>query len=274
MSGASPQNFVSSNGIGAVSDANLNANTQTDSTAAQLRGFGGAIAGMACMLQGISAPGDGNGGLFYWSNGSGYVDDNLNTIVPFGSSGQGAWLRAGLTAPSGIYLLLTGGTVSGPLVAAGGFSTTNAAVSGTVSGVAFADLVPAGTNTMLEVNVLIGSAVALTTTVTATVASITLPAGAWLLYGNVVTAPASGTTTSLVAAAISTTAATLPTYPNGGALNIASGNSSSTQNFALPLGILYSTGGTYYLVVKAIFAVSTLAAYGFLGAIPITNRAT
>jgi hypothetical protein len=88
------QNSVSVNGVGVVLDTLLNAFVQTDQTAAQLRGFVG-ITGMAVLLQGISAPGDGAGGMFYWNVGTAFVDDNNNTIVPYGAVGQGAWLRAG-----------------------------------------------------------------------------------------------------------------------------------------------------------------------------------
>lgn len=100
MSGSIPSNFVSSNGIGSVSDANLNTLVQTDATAPQLRGFIG-ITGMAVVLQGITAAGDGGGGMFYWSVGS-YSDDNFSVIVPFGAVGQGAWLRAALANPAGL----------------------------------------------------------------------------------------------------------------------------------------------------------------------------
>jgi Chaperone of endosialidase len=94
MSGAGPPvNAVSSNGVGVVPDSLLNAFAQTDATAAQLRGFVG-ISGMAVALQGITAPGDGNAGIFYWSTGN-FTDDNLNTIVPYAAAGQGAWLRCG-----------------------------------------------------------------------------------------------------------------------------------------------------------------------------------
>jgi Chaperone of endosialidase len=99
MSGAgSPVNAVSSNGVGVVPDSLLNAFVQTDATAAQLRGFVG-INGMAAALQGITAPGDGNAGIFYWSTGN-FTDDNLNTIVPYAAAGQGAWLRCGQSFPS------------------------------------------------------------------------------------------------------------------------------------------------------------------------------
>lgn len=95
MSASLPQNSVSANGIGALTDANINAFVQSDPNAPTLRGFVG-ISGMSVMLAGIAAPGDGLGGLFYWSVGSGFVDDNQNIIVPPAAAGQGAWLRAAI----------------------------------------------------------------------------------------------------------------------------------------------------------------------------------
>jgi len=91
MSG-SPSNFVSSNGVGVISDSNLNAIVQTGQTAAILRGFTG-ISGMSVTLPGLSSAGDGGAGLFYWSSGT-YTDNGTTVIVPNGATGQGAWLRA------------------------------------------------------------------------------------------------------------------------------------------------------------------------------------
>jgi hypothetical protein len=92
MSGSSPQNGVSANGSGVVTDALLNAFVQTCNTAATARGFIG-ITGMTITLQGLNAAGDGGGGIFYWSVGN-YTDDGQNTLVPNGAVGQGAWLRS------------------------------------------------------------------------------------------------------------------------------------------------------------------------------------
>lgn len=99
MSGAL-SNVVSINGVGVFSDSQANANTQTTPTANLLRGFVG-LTGMAVMLQGTTAPGDGNAGLFYWNNGSSYVDDGVNVIVPYAAIGQGAWLRAAFPGGAG-----------------------------------------------------------------------------------------------------------------------------------------------------------------------------
>ncbi len=132
MSGSLPANVVSQNGVGAILDANLNAYVQGDPTAPALRGFIG-ITGMSVMLAGITAAGDGNGGFFYWVNGSGFTDDNINTIVPNGSSG-GAWVRAailGLAAAS----LSSPPPIGNVTPNTGAFTSLSA--SGTVSGNGF-----------------------------------------------------------------------------------------------------------------------------------------
>ena len=114
MSASVPSNAVSNNGIGVVGDALLNTFIQTDQTATQLRAFVGR-SGMAVVLQGITAPGDGGGGVFYWNAGS-YTDNNSTVIVPPAAAGQGAWLLVTIAGPSGAYLPLSGGTLTGPLI--------------------------------------------------------------------------------------------------------------------------------------------------------------
>lgn len=91
MSGLPPQLTVYADGPTAVSARQLNTLIQTCQTAAQLRGLIG-ITGMAVGLQGITAPGDGLSGQFYWNTASTAPDDNMNVIVPSGSV-QGAWIR-------------------------------------------------------------------------------------------------------------------------------------------------------------------------------------
>ena len=98
-----PSNFTASNGVGVITDDQLNTLVQVDPTAAYLRGFIGTT-NQAVSLLGITAPGDGLAGTFYWSFGSSYVDDNLNTIVPSGAAGAGAWLRATVASPATVAI--------------------------------------------------------------------------------------------------------------------------------------------------------------------------
>lgn len=117
--------------------------------------------------------------------------------------------------------------------------------------------------------VLVGGAVPLSTGVAANVASISLTAGDWDVRGNIVTVNPGTTVTSLAAGAISPTSATLPTLPNGGAYaQVGPGSTAGTVQ-SLPTGTMrvsIAAPATYYLVTSANFSVSTLSAYGFIGA--------
>ena len=96
MTAPSPQVYVQ--GLSAVTADNLNTFVQTVTTASQLRLLVG-VANMVIYLQGISSPGDGDQGEFYWSVGTGYVDNNYTTIVPTGVT-SGAWVRLSYAAPA------------------------------------------------------------------------------------------------------------------------------------------------------------------------------
>jgi len=115
----------------------------------------------------------------------------------------------------------------------------------------------------------IGSAVSLTTATTANVTSISLTAGDWDVSGNVGFIGAAGTLPTIEIAAIGQTSATLPTSPNGGMYSredIAL-PAASTQIIPIATGrISLASTTTVYLVAQATFSVSTLTAYGFIGA--------
>lgn len=87
-----PTNTVAVNGLADISDDQLNTYLQTDQTVAQLRQFVG-LAGMAVIIQGLSAPGDGGSALYYWNAGA-YTDNGSSVIVPPAAAGEGAWLRS------------------------------------------------------------------------------------------------------------------------------------------------------------------------------------
>lgn len=75
----------------AVTGDNLNTFVQTAETASQLRTITG-LSGMAMLLQGIEAPGDGLGGFFYWNGAATASDDNSDVLVP-NAMVAGAWMR-------------------------------------------------------------------------------------------------------------------------------------------------------------------------------------
>ncbi len=115
-----------------------------------------------------------------------------------------------------------------------------------------------------------GATVALTSTVTADVLSISLTAGDWDVSGNVLFSLAAGTTVTAQQGGISLTSATLPA---GGLSNDRSGFSgmTATADYASQqtLGVVrvsIASTTTVYLVARAEFAVSTMDAYGFIGA--------
>src|SRR5579863_1773955 len=95
---AAPALNVFVQGQGAATADNLNTFEQTCVSVAQLRAFVGAR-GVQVSLRGITTPGDGGAGTFFWSASSTAADDGVNTIVPSGNA-QGAWIRlAGMTKP-------------------------------------------------------------------------------------------------------------------------------------------------------------------------------
>jgi hypothetical protein len=117
--------------------------------------------------------------------------------------------------------------------------------------------------------ILQGSAVGLTTTVTANVTSISLTSGIWdvsVLCGFNGTLTTAGT---LIKAAISTTSASIPAGSlgnnQGQSPTLPSGNSDSM--IVIPsYRMLISGTTTVYLVASATFTVSTVAAYGRISA--------
>lgn len=117
-------------------------------------------------------------------------------------------------------------------------------------------------------SVLAGSAVALTTATAANVASISLTAGDWDVRGLVAYSNPGSTTTTVLIAAINTTSATLPTI--GAENNYARVDNAATVTASAinvgPMRISLASTTTVYLVGFAAFAVSTLGAYGFIGA--------
>lgn len=122
----------------------------------------------------------------------------------------------------------------------------------------------------LSTTVLIGSQVAVTSNTNTNVATLVLTAGDWDVWGSVATNPASGTISTNYVNWISTVSATLPTYPNNGGIFFLEGYPSSgaaTQCFpAGRMRISLSGTTTVYLSTYISFTVSTMGAYGFIGA--------
>lgn len=90
-SNAPPALAVYANGVGAVSDANLNSFMQAGAHAADLRNFKG-LNRMVVWVIGIVDQSDGGAGAFVFNSQSTAADDDMNVIAPFGSL-QGRWIR-------------------------------------------------------------------------------------------------------------------------------------------------------------------------------------
>lgn len=118
--------------------------------------------------------------------------------------------------------------------------------------------------------VLSGSAVSMTNSTAKDITTISLTAGDWDVWGMVAFLPVAGTTTvSGLLAWIGTTANTVPTPPNGGALNTLQVNFITGAEQRLPTGMIrISIAGTTTVSLGGLasFGVSTLTAYGFIGA--------
>jgi hypothetical protein len=117
--------------------------------------------------------------------------------------------------------------------------------------------------------VLVGSAIALTTATPANVTSISLTAGDWDVWGSVAFNPGASTTITVESGGIGITSATLPISPGAGAYASVSATFTTGAGDTLPVGMTrlsLAAPTTVYLVAQASFAVSTMGAYGFIGA--------
>jgi hypothetical protein len=116
----------------------------------------------------------------------------------------------------------------------------------------------------------LGSAVAAASTASVNVTSISLTAGDWDVWGNVVSAPTGAVVTTFFQAWLSTVSATPPTFPNSGAYAAAGPNNTASQILALPTGTMrlsLAATTTVYLSTNLIWTGGTgMAAYGFIGA--------
>jgi hypothetical protein len=120
-----------------------------------------------------------------------------------------------------------------------------------------------------DVQVAQANAVALTTNVSANVASITLPPGDWNISGVAAFIPAATTSITMLSGGSSTTSATLDTsLAATAAQNIAAVVPTAIpQYIPLPVRRLVLTQTTtVYLVARATFTVSTLGAFGVMWA--------
>lgn len=119
--------------------------------------------------------------------------------------------------------------------------------------------------------VLQASAVSLTSDNSSDITSITLTPGDWNVWASINLVIGGITTVSKVSGWVHTVSASPPTAPNGGSyVHMANSSlSSSNQPFYVFVGqrrYLVSSDTTIYLTTNCTFALSTVAAFGFIGA--------
>jgi hypothetical protein len=120
-----------------------------------------------------------------------------------------------------------------------------------------------------NINVPLGSAVPLTTGTVANVATLPLTAGNWLCAGTVAFNPAGTTTATEFDGAVSLVTAAMPTAPGAGSAFTEVGTFLAANAAQMgptgPVVVRLAASASVFLVAKSVFAVSTNAAYGFIG---------
>jgi hypothetical protein len=223
-----------------------------------------------------------NGELAAFSGASSIVNGNLSgdcatsgalalTCTKTNGTAFGTFATANAATPPAI---------GGATPAAGSFTTLGASglitpsTTNGIKGTTAADSANAGSiGEYISTNVASSSAVSLASGGTANVTSVSLTAGDWDCRGDVMFHMATTTTSTDLSGAISTTSATFPTGPGGGAEAGIGGptfseNGSTIGDQALPVGEVrenVASTTTVFLVAYSVFATSTNAAYGFLG---------
>lgn len=183
------------------------------------------------------------------------------SVEAFLATPSSANLRTAVTDETGTGALVFGTTptIGQPILNQPnivGTTTNNNAAAGSVG-------------EFISTNVPTGTPVSLTSGVPANVASISLTPGDWDVSGNIGFLPGGTTTTSLVIGAIGSVSATLPTTPAGGGYTALPYSAPAGAGIVIPVGrtrVSVAVTTTIYLITQVTFAVSTNAAYGFIGA--------
>lgn len=189
-------------------------------------------------------------------------------LTAAGASVSGNLAVSGAATLGGTLSVAGTAVLGGPTTISNSLSVTGpTSLTGTVA----ADLAAAGRiGEFASSNVLVGSAVALTTGTPANVTSLTLAAGDWEIHGNLVANPAGTSAIANFGGGFSTTSGALPTAPGSGGYAFTGAMAAGvTPAVGVTLGKLrlnVSTSTTVYLVAQSSFTVSTNGAYGFMSA--------
>lgn len=177
----------------------------------------------------------------------------VNNVEIFNAATGNSPTISGIGSDSNVILLLTGKGTGG--VAVQGTGTNNSAASGYVGEIISTDNIATGTS--------------LTSATPANVVSISLTAGDWDVWGNLIFIPGGATTYSTFAGSITTSSATI-SNPSISASSFSMSltfAASQQQWFALsPCRISIASTTTVYLVAQSTFAVSTLKGAAILTA--------
>lgn len=115
-----------------------------------------------------------------------------------------------------------------------------------------------------------GSAVSLTSATPTNIATLSLVAGDWDVWGNIGFTANAATTATVFEGGISTTSNTLPVSPgDGGYSQFGISMAAAGTPPVIPIGmtrINITVTTNVYLVAQSTFAVNTMSAYGFIGA--------
>lgn len=225
------------------------------------------------------------------SNLAPYTVGTSGTVLCLLSSNctvSGNWSLNGALSGTGLSnYLASPPAIGATLPAAGSFTTINAsglispsstvgikgtatndnAQAGSIGEYACAQVTNGGTPTGCGINS--PTPVAMTTTVSANITGLSLTAGDWDVCGQGFTVVAGATVTSYVGVALTTTSATFPSAPNGGALAFIWPSTVAGQANYLPAGCArfsFASATTVDLVGNAQFGSGTLAMGGFIGA--------
>lgn len=188
---------------------------------------------------------------------------------------------ATLSSVSTAAATITGGTINGTslgLSTPSAVSATTINATGVITPSQTAGIVGTTTNNntnagsvgeFISSNVPVGSAVPLTTFTVANVTSISLTAGDWDVWGDVVFVGTGSTVVTNIQGSISTTTAAFPTTPGNGAYFQLAAAFTNGATLGLPVGttrLSLASTTTVFLVCAAGFSASTYTAYGFIGA--------
>jgi hypothetical protein len=187
----------------------------------------------------------------------------------------GTLSASGLVSGSGFTSLFASPFPLGSTTPSSGVFTTLASSNG-LTGIVTGSAPVAGTvgEVLSSTPVTCVTQTGLSSATATNVASLSLPAGDWLVYGTIGIDPANTTVVNSLTGALSTTSATIPADGNPGRVSTrysytASAGSSDTTVSPSPINVNVSTTTTVFAVISASFTTSTAGPCGQITAVRI-----